>query len=226
MGATEELNLVQTAQLIADVPEIIELDINPLLADDQGVIALDARIGLAPAAPGTERFAIRPYPREWEERIDVAGKPVLVRPIRPEDEPAFKTFISRVSPSDIHFQFFYAVRELPHSQLARFTQIDYDREMAFVAVDDGEILGEVRAVADPDNTRAEFAILVRSDRQGRGLGSALLSQIIRYCRARGTGELFGEVLTANRRMLALAEALGFTSRRLPDGETVRVELKL
>jgi len=218
--------LLSIARLLADVPEIVELDINPLLADERGALALDARMRVAPAVrPGTDRFAIRPYPKQLEETIEAAGQRVLLRPIRPEDEPSFKAFIARISPEDAYFRFFHAIRELPHAALARFTQIDYDREMVLVAVSDGDILGEARAVADPDNVRAEFALLVRSDWAGKGLGYALLAKLIGYVKARKTEELFGDVLAANRRMLGLAAALGFTAARAEEG-AVRVTLRL
>ena len=218
------LTLVQIAQLIADIPGIIELDINPLLADEHGVIALDVSIRIAPAATtGAERFAIRPYPKELEESILLAGKQVLLRPIRPEDEPQLKRLIAQSSDEDTHFRFFHAVRELPHSELARFTQIDYDREMAFVAItpEDG-LVAEVRTMTDPDNQCAEFAILVLSGGQYKRLGYALLEKMVRYCRARGTGEIYGEVLAGNARMLRLARALQFKIEQLPGGGEVRV----
>jgi acetyltransferase len=220
--------LIRTAQLVADIPEIVELDINPLLADAQGVIALDARIRVAPArTTGTERFAIRPYPKQLEEAVSLSGSPILLRPIRPEDEARLKQLIDQSRPEDIYFRFFGALRELPHSQLARFTQIDYDREMAFVAIDaDNELLGEVRTVTDPDNEQAEFGILVRSSAQGKGLGHALLEKMILYCRARGTKELFGDVLPNNSRMLALADNLHFQRGRPPGDGVARISLRL
>lgn len=207
--------LIQVAQLVADIPEIHELDINPLLADEHGVIALDARARIeASALPGPTRLAIRPYPRELEESVTFQGRPLMLRPIRPEDDPAHHALFSKLKPEDIRFRFFRGVRELPRSDYARYTQIDYDREMAFIATRTDaeghpETLGVVRAVADPDNAMAEFAIVVRSDLKGLGLGSILMEKIIRYCRDRGTGELCGEVLTENRAMQALARKLGF-----------------
>ncbi len=220
--------LIRTAQLIADLPEIVELDINPLLADARGVVALDARIRVAPArSSGPERFAIRPYPEELEETVSLNGRPVLLRPIRPEDEARLKQLIDQSKPQDVFFRFFGALRELPHSQLARFTQIDYDREMAFVAVDaDNGLLGEVQTVTDPDNEQAEFGIMVASSVQGKGLGHALLEKMIRYCRARGTKELFGDVLPPNSRMLALAESLHFQRSRSPGDGVTRISLGL
>jgi len=226
------LTLVQVSQLMVDVAGITEIDINPLLADDSGVIALDARIRVAKCQhAGTDRLAIRPYPSELEERVMINGRDVLLRPIRPEDEPQHAQLLQRVDAADIQLRFFYAVRVMSHNQLARFTQIDYDREMAFVAsVDDGrptaETWGVVRAIADPDNADAEFAILVRSDLKGHGLGSLLMKKIIRYCRARGTGMLTGSVLRGNERMLSLAHELGFSTKYDNDAGVVQLRLRL
>jgi acetyltransferase len=227
------LALMQVSQLIVDIPEVTELDINPLFSDEDGVLALDARIGIARAeAPGSTRLAIRPYPKELEETVSLrSGRVLLLRPIRPEDEPEHKELLSRLSPDDIRFRFFGSVREMPHSEMARFTQIDYDREMAFIAKpadakNGGETLGVVRTVTDPDNERAEFAIVVRSDLKGQGLGRALLEKMIRYCHSRGTGEVIGEVLPANKAMLSLACSLGFASRVIAEGEAVEVRLDL
>jgi acetyltransferase len=224
---------VKVSQLVADLPQVVELDINPLLADEKGIVALDARMRVArTAAAGTDRLAIRPYPAELEQWIEFGGRRVLVRPIRPEDEPQHSELLRRIAASDIQFRFLYASREYGHLELARFTQIDYDREMAFIATAPNaagiaETLGVVRAMADPDNTSAEFAILVRSDLKGQGLGRALLEKIIRYCRNRGTGELFGEVLATNAPMLALAASFGFeVSRVPPDLSIVRITLTL
>ena len=229
---------MQISQIAVDLPEVVELDVNPLLADARGVLALDARVRIQRGAPA--RLAIRPYPRELEETLTVAeGGRVFVRPIRPEDEPAHHAFHAQLQPEDIRFRFFNLVREVPHSQMARFTQIDYDREMAFLALPlaaaaaggaagapEGETLGVVRTVTDPDNERAEFAIVVRSDHKGRGVGHVLLEKMIRYCRARGTREMVGQVLPDNRPMLELAQNLGFESRFLPEDGAVEVRLPL
>jgi acetyltransferase len=225
------LALIQVSQLIVDRPEIAELDINPLFADNNGVLALDARVRVAPTlASGQRRLAIRPYPRELEETIRLpSGREVFVRPIRPEDAPAHEAFVARLTPEDLRFRFLGVTRDIPHSEMARLTQIDYDREMAFIAIapnerGEPETLGVVRSVANPDNTKADFAVMARSDLKRSGLGTALMQKILRYCRSRGIQEVVGEVLADNQAMLKLAEKLGFAVRPLP--ETGRCEVRL
>jgi len=228
------LSLIKVSQLISDIPQITELDINPLFADSHGVLAVDARIKLDPQQTrGPHRMAIRPYPQELEEPFTLtSGETVLLRPIRPEDEPKHYEFVSRLSPEDIRFRFFGLVKELPHDQMARLTQIDYSREMAFVARGDmdkdgdEETLGVVRTVTDADNERAEFSIVVRSDLKGSGLGVALLEKMIRYCRGRETRLMVGQVLKDNTRMLHFCENLGFERVRVIDEEVVELELAL
>ena len=210
--------LVSLSQLAADIPELVELDINPLLADASGVIALDARMRLErTASRGSERFAIRPYPAELEEAAELDGHPLRLRPIRPEDFAQHKRFLARCSPEDLHARFLSTFRELPDADIARLTQIDYDREMALIAeVLDGqggaETLGVARVATDPDNLEAEFAILVRSDLKRHGLGNLLLGKLIRYCRDRGTARMTSAVLSGNACMLGLGASLGFTTR--------------
>ena len=215
------LALVKLSQLVIDLPEIAELDVNPLLAGASGVVALDARARIVKAVvPGADRLVIRPYPRELEEELVLDGETIMLRPIRPEDEPRHRGFLARVAPQDIQRRFFCMKGEFAHSELARFTQIDYDREMAFIATarlksGEWETLGVARAIADPDNINAEFAVLVRTDWQGRGLGKALLSKLLHYCQGRGTQNLIGEVLAGNRRMLKLCASLGFETTCAP-----------
>ena len=226
--------LMQISQLVSDLPEVIELDINPLLADPSGVIALDARMRVALAsqsASSLDRLAIRPYPRELEESIEFEDRPLLLRPIRPEDGPAHLALFDALSAEDVRYRMFVRVRELSPSQLARFTQIDYDREMAFIATrvkPDGqnETLGVVRVVADPDNVSAEFAVMVRSDLKGRGLGRILMQKLIACCRARGTREIVGEALPQNTRVIRLVKSLGFEVSSVPQDGTMQLRLPL
>ena len=165
------------------------------------------------AASGVDRFAIRPYPEELEEWIDWQGRRVLLRPIKPEDGTQHVEFFNALDPEDVHFRVFMQMRELQRPQLARLTQIDYDREMAFIATCEREpgrfeTLGVARAMADPDNISAEFAIIVRSDLKGKGLGPILLRKLIAYCRSRGTKEIVGEALADNQRVLRLVRHFG------------------
>lgn len=206
--------LVAVAQIMADLAEVVELDINPLWADADGVLALDARMRLArPTLAGTDRFAILPYPRQLEETAACNGRSILLRPIRPDDAALHRDFMAGVSPADMRLRFFGGRRELPASQLARLVQIDYAREMAFVAIEevDGQArtLGVVRAVNDPDNIEAEFAILVRSDLHHQGIGTLLMRKMIAYLRQHGTQAMIGDVLNDNLAMRSFARTFGF-----------------
>ena len=224
--------LIQVSHMIVDMPEIVELDINPLLADAEGVIALDARIRVLPAkGSGVERLAIRPYPDELEETVVWRNQTLVMRPIRPEDAPQHVEFFNRLDPQDVRYRMFVSMRQLSPSDLARFTQIDYDREMAFIAtraVSGGrqETLGVARVISDPDNISAEFAIIVRSDMKGMGLGGMLLNKLIEYCRAHGTQEIVGETLSQNKALLELVKGFGFEARPIPGEETTRLILAL
>ncbi|HEX7436525.1 MAG TPA: bifunctional acetate--CoA ligase family protein/GNAT family N-acetyltransferase, partial [Caldimonas sp.] len=223
-------SLLQVSQLACDLPEVAEMDINPLLADDHGVIALDARVRVRAVAAGVSRLAIRPYPTELEERIELASGTILLRPIRPEDEPKLRAFYAGASPADMRLRFFMVRREVPHSELARYSQIDYDREMTFIALEDGatddRLLGEARALCDPDNVRAEFAIQVATEWQGRGLGRALLTKLMRYLRAQGTREVVGECLPENPGMVHLARELDFETHYAAETGSVALRCTL
>jgi acetyltransferase len=221
--------LVKVSQMACDLPQVAELDINPLLADEDGVLALDARVKLQPAARAVP-LAIRPYPAQLEEAAQLDGRSVLLRPIRPEDEPLLRSLYASATPEDMRLRFFLARREVPRSELARYSQIDYDRDMTFVAVDPamGEegLLGEVRSVCDPDGERAEFSIQVRSGWQGQGLGRLLMDKLLRYLGERGVTELTGECLAANDAMVALARRIGFDAARRSTGDTIALRLQL
>jgi acetyltransferase len=211
------LTLNKVSQLLIDLPEITSMEINPLFADEQGVLALDADVVVHEdeEETGTARLAIRPYPRELEECITLKnGMRITLRPIRPEDEPAHWDFLSKLSIEDIRYRFFGHIRELPRSEMIRLTQIDYDREMAFIASresdgDAPETLGVVRGMTKPDNSAMEFAIIIRSDIKRQGLGRILLDKLVRYATSRGTKAIIGEALLENKGMAGLAAALGF-----------------
>lgn len=198
---------------------------------------LPASLRLTPASVsrgrkrGFRRFAIRPYPKELEQHVDWDGRKLLIRPIRPEDETALGDLLNSLEPEDARMRFFGTMRSLPRSQLARFTQIDYDREMALEAIELGgdgiqRSLGEVRTVVDSANAIADFAVVVRSELKGKGLGRLLLKSMIDYSRRRGTRELRGETLSGNLRMQHLAQDLGFTLTTGADMRTVDLRLLL
>ncbi len=205
--------MVRLSQLVADQADIVELDINPLLADSTGAIGLDGRVRVRPATrSATSRLAIRPYPDDLAGTATMRdGTNVVLRPIRPEDETAIIELAGHMTRQDLRMRFFVAMKELTHQFAAKLTQIDYDREMAMVAEPEkrGEIWGVARFFADPDNVRAEFAVAVRSDLKGRGLGYALMTRLIEIARSRGIGELFGDVLSENDAMLSMCRDLGF-----------------
>ena len=226
------LMLTKVSQLLIDLPEIVELDINPLFADNKGVTAVDAHIQLSAAPVNPHRFAIQPYPKGLEQATTLrSGRPVLFRPIRPEDEAAHYVFLSHMSEQDLVYRFFHYVKVIPRRDMARLTQIDYDREMAFVASAPGadgeaETLGVVRIVATPDNETAEFAIIIRSDMKGQGLGSGLMRKMIDYSRERGIRIFSGDVMYDNQPMLDLLKRFGFTFGRSEEPGIVRCRLDL
>ena len=228
--AAVEQVLVAVSALLAAEPRISELDINPLLADADGVIALDARVRVNARAPGgAARFAIQPYPVQLVRHRVWQGRRLTIRPIRPEDEAQHRAFLERLAPEDIRMRVFYSRRTLPRSELARLVQIDYEREMAFVATAVGaggteETLGAARASCDPDNDSAEFGVVVRSDLKGAGLGRLLMETLIEHLRQRGTRRLVGEVLPENAAMLGLARRLGFEAS--PGDGLVHIEQQL
>ncbi|HYP58621.1 MAG TPA: bifunctional acetate--CoA ligase family protein/GNAT family N-acetyltransferase [Beijerinckia sp.] len=225
------LVLVKLSQLAADVPMIRELDINPLLVDQMGVLALDARARVAPLdrdhgrAAGHPRFAIRPYPRAWERTITCQnGQEVFVRPVRPEDEGMFAEFAGAISEEDLRLRFFAPVHHFSHLFLARLVQVDYARAIAFVAINPktGEMMGVVRLHADANHDKGEYAVLVRSDLKGVGLGWELMHLIIEWAKADGLRTIEGQVLSDNKAMLEMCHKLGFSIRPCPDDASIRL----
>jgi acetyltransferase len=230
-GSAVAALLVKLAQLAADLPEVREVDLNPLLADETGVIAVDARVAVAPVVrtrqspPGHPRFAIRPYPKEWESYVKLKdGSDIFVRPIRPEDEELYPPFLSRVSQEDLQLRFFAPVKQFDHVFIARFTQLDYARAMAFVTIDkaSGEMTGVGRLHANSNYDTAEFAVLVRSDLKGRGVGWLLMQTIIEYARSEGLKTIEGQVLNENTTMLRMCTELGFTAAADPKEPNISV----
>ncbi len=217
------LVLVKLAQLAADIPEIRELDINPLLADEAGVLAVDARVAVGSVdrkfrGSGPANFAVRPYPSQWQRHLEVKdGWRVLARPIRPEDEPVIHEFLRHVTSHDLRLRFFAPMKEFTHEFIARLTQLDYARAMAFVAFDEAtnEMVGVVRIHSDSIYETGEYAILLRSDLKGKGLGWALMQLIIEYAKSEGLKTISGDVLKENTVMLEMCRHLGFEVKADP-----------
>jgi acetyltransferase len=219
--------LTALSQLVCYVDEIVALHLTLRVTRDS-VAVFDPHLTL-----GTHRtpLAIVPYPRWMEEAMEWRGMHITVRPIRPEDEEAHRAFVAANTAEDLRLRFFGAVRTFDHSQLARMTQIDYDREMALIVTRTGidgtpETLGVARAIADPDNESAEFAVAARSDMKGQGLGSLLLTRIIDYAKRRGTRWMIGEALRENAGMIALARNAGFEVTRTEDPGVVGFRMRL
>ncbi|HVZ09141.1 GNAT family N-acetyltransferase [Rhodopila sp.] len=225
-GAMAEV-LVRVSQLIVDFPEIEALDIPSIFVDDDGVAVADAWLKLRPATAHGSGLAIAPYPTELVTHRVFGGEAITIRPIRPEDAEQHKAFFQRLSPEDIRYRFFSAVRELSPEQMARLTQVDYDREMAFIAKRDAndDTLGVARLVIEADGQSGEFAVIVQPDMKGRGLARELMLRLIDWARSRGLAEIVGQVLADNPAMLAFVRRLGFTVRRMEDEPDV-MEVRL
>jgi len=228
MAALEAV-LLRVSELVCELPALEELDINPLIVDEAGAIAVDARAVLRQPGPQGQRYshmAIHPYPAHLVTQWRPAqGPPVTLRPIRPEDAGIEQAFVQGLSPESRHSRFMNMLRELTPLMLARFTQIDYDREMAFVATleDEGgeREIGVARYITNPDAESCEFALVVADAWQRRGLGRRMMALLIEVARSRGLREMIGHVLAENRSMLALCEALGFASGESEEGPQVR-----
>ncbi|MEH6825911.1 MAG: bifunctional acetate--CoA ligase family protein/GNAT family N-acetyltransferase [Motiliproteus sp.] len=222
--------LVQLSDMVIDLPELRTLEINPLLVNKSGLLAVDASIGLGQPV----LTAISPYPESLVEQASLkSGRQVTLRPIRGEDEPNHLEMYNRLSPESIRLRYFYSRAAPNHDELASWTQIDYNREMAFIVSAprlDGkpgdETLGVVRATTDADNVAAEFAVVMLDELQGEGLGSLLMQKMIDYCRSRGTLKLMGTTMTSNMGMQRLAKKLGFTNSYNTEEEAIEMILML
>ncbi|MCF8027824.1 MAG: bifunctional acetate--CoA ligase family protein/GNAT family N-acetyltransferase [Desulfobacteraceae bacterium] len=219
-----EALLIRLSQLMTDFAEISEIDINPLMVHDGRIIAVDARVIVSPAeVKAPLHLVISPYPNEYEEQLDLEDVGVLtVRPIRPEDAPLLEEMFNELSPMSIYYRFFSPIKRLPHYMLARFTQIDYDRQIAMVAISTAggieKMLGVSRVIGEPDGKTAEFAVLVADQWHGKGIGAILLKRCLEIARSRNTEKIWGLILPDNTKMLALARKLGFDIRKDNTGE--------
>lgn len=213
--------LVRISDLVCEISEIEELDINPLFAGPDGVLAVDARIRVSrpPATQGRyEHVAIAPYPRHLvQHEVMPDGTGLTIRPIRPEDAEAERDFVHNLSDQARKFRFMHAMNDLSPAMLARFTHIDYSREMAFVAImgsgNEARQVGVARYSANPDGRSCEFAIVVSDDMQGRGIGTRLMRALMDEARDRGLTLMEGTVLVENSGMQQLMQSLGFSMRR-------------
>ena len=210
-----EETLIRLAQLVTDFSEIAELDINPLIVGGDTVCAIDARVLLEPSqTPSPLHLVISPYPDQYEEHTQTStGVDIFVRPIRPEDAPLLVELFESLSPQSVYRRFFTPMKRLPHSMLARFTQIDYDRHVALVALSVSNsqeaMLGVARIILARNQKEAEFSIVVGDPWQGKGIGAALLQRCISIAKERGIEKVMGTVLAENTQMLNLGKKLGF-----------------
>ncbi|TIW54667.1 MAG: GNAT family N-acetyltransferase, partial [Mesorhizobium sp.] len=209
------------SQMIVDFPCLVSLDINPLLADAEGVVALDARIEIDPRrvdepAPNPT-LAIRPYPSGWSRDLQSDGMIFHIRPIMPADVALYPAFLAKISPDDLRLRFLSLRKNFPDQMLKRLTQLDYERDIAFVALekDTGALAGIGRLSCDPDHRSGEYALLVRSELQGHGLGWDLLKQVIDYAKAERIGRIEGTILNENRKMLTMCLEFGFSIAHHP-----------
>jgi len=222
--------LLNISVMVSELPEVLELDINPLFADAHGVVAVDARIKaqLSHQLMPYSHMAIHPYPHELTEHYQLAnGTRITIRPIRPEDADLEKDFVHRLSERSKYFRFMQALQELTPEMIVRFTQIDYDREMAFIAVSEQETpakeYGVGRYIVNPDGRSIEFALVVSDDCQCKGIGTRLMKALMRTAKFKGISFIEGEVLAVNKAMLSFVGKLGFSIEKIPgDHEVVRV----
>jgi acetyltransferase len=222
--------IMRLSQLLIDFPQIAELDMNPVLIKDGRPLVVDARLMTAPiAVPSPLHLVISPYPEENEVRITTKGDlRIFIRPVKPEDAPMYVNLFKELSPTSIYYRFFGVLKELRPEMLARFTQIDYNREIALVAIDEDaaeeRMLGVARIIGDPDGTEGEFAVLIGDAWQGKGVGAGLLQKLLLIAEKRGFKNIHGLVLKENRNMIALGQKMGFMVRM--DQDSGEYELRI
>lgn len=233
LGKLEQI-VLSFSNLIADFPEIAEMDINPLAISDGKVFALDARIildpGYADGSPSHPHLIISPYPTKYVINWALPdGTGVLFRPIRPEDEPLEHEMLTSLSEKTLKERFFQVIKQITHEMHVRLCNIDYEREMAIVAeIREGErrrIVGIGRLIIEPDLKKAEFAVVVHDAFQGKGLGYKLVDMVIGIGHEKGVEEIYGFVLSDNLKMLNMCSKLGCTIEPMEDDIT-RVSLAL
>jgi acetyltransferase len=226
-----EAILVRLAQLVTDFSEIDELDINPLIVIKDKALAVDARVILAPSTvQAPHHLVISPYPNEQEGHMSINGPQLLIRPIRPEDAPLLVKLFESLSPRSVYLRFFTPLKRMDHQMLARFTQIDYDREIALIAVTESDaeesILGVARVILERNLRQAEFSVVVTDQWQGKGIGAELLKRCISIAQTRRIENVYGTVLAENTQMLKLARKLGFSIKKVPQEPEYELSLLL
>jgi len=224
--------LVRVSQLVTDFPEIVELDINPLMLTGGRLVAVDARMVVEPsAAPAPRHLIISPYPNQYESYWMLRdGTPIILRPVKPEDEPLVEKLLQSCSEETIYFRYFRLIKKWTHDMLIRFTQNDYDREIGLMAIGQPPgpevMMGVGRLVMDADRDSAEFAVIVADPWQGKGLGPKLLERVMEIARENEVRLLYGDVLAQNQPMLDMVRRLGFSLKKDAEGQVVRAEMDL
>jgi acetyltransferase len=232
LEALEQI-LLRVSEMVCELPQLREMDINPIIVDETGALAVDARIVIDNAAPSVRHYnhlAILPYPSQHEQICPLAGGgEYIVRPVHPDDASMLQSFVRGLSPESRYFRFVSSMQELPATMLSRFTLIDYDREMALVAlvteestnlegqtIESTRIVGVSRYITNPDRSTCEFSLVVADEFKGKGLGSRLMLSIMDFAREKGLTEIEGLVLANNPNMLKLMKGLGFAIKSFPE----------
>ncbi|WP_408641141.1 GNAT family N-acetyltransferase [Flavisphingomonas formosensis] len=206
------------------MPDILEVDINPLLVDADGVVALDARVRITPEPRFDSTLVIRPVPMEWSAELATrTGYRFHVRPVLSGDEPLLARFFERVAPDDLRHRFLSSIRKVSHDQLSRMTRVDYRRTISFLGFDpDGSIIAVGMLAADPDRTHAEVALATRADRKQRGISWSLLSHIMRYAKSEGIHVVEAIEQSDHLEAIRMEEEMGFTAAPDPNDPTLWV----